>query len=348
MTRTSRRSSTGSSRRLPARLLTPIPAIPAIPAIAILGLAIYSGLVIPASEAQRRNLSTLRFPATDVVGPWVSYRIRTQSGSRPVREYSQRVAIVSREEYEGRLGFWVELKTTGSSGGTRIERGFFVEPESEADTGAEVYRLSRYQVLTPGGKLFEYPLGAAFEPRAGADVATFELFEFDPSVPPVETPLGPDTLRMGNRVVPTVAERTCRIGSDDWSDPDDSTHTNRLLLIQTYWRNSAVPITGVAKSLFQVTSLRYIRAPGDSATASVPGGAAWSPPDSVVRATAAAAAVAADSSTGSPPDRAGAPRIISWTELELLDLGSDAVPEVTQKSEPLPPEESAPAPSPVR
>lgn len=332
-----------------------------IPAIAILGLACLSCLScldVPASEAQSLKLGTLRFPPTDVVGPWVSYRIRTQSGSRPVREYSQRVAIVSREEYEGELGFWVELKTTGSGGGTRIERGFFVGRGAEgADAGT--CRLARYQVLTPGGRLFEYPLGAAHEARAGSDVATFELFEFDPQIPPVETPLGPDTLRIGHRVVPTVAERTCRIGSDDWSDPDDPTHANRLLLIQTYWRNSAVPITGVAKSLFQVTSMRYPVAPRDSAAAPAPGGTLWAPPDSLVRATAAAAAQsaaqaearaaqAADSTSATSTDTAAAASIISWTELVLLDLGSDAVPEVTQESEPLPPEEAAPAPAPIR
>src|SRR5215831_8335251 len=85
--------------------------------------------VLPASgRAQALKLDNLTFPPSAVVGPWVSYRVRTQSRSLPVREYTQRVAIVSRDTYQGHQGFWVELKTEGLSSGTRIERGFFATP----------------------------------------------------------------------------------------------------------------------------------------------------------------------------------------------------------------------------
>jgi hypothetical protein len=292
-----------------------------------------AALLAGPAGAQSLKLGALQFPPTDVVGPWVSYAVRTQSGTRPVREYTQRVAIVATEELEHGIGFWVELKTTGLGAEARIERGLFVESPSPAGEPPTT-RLRRYQVLTPGGKVYEYPVDAASEIRVGAQVSTFELFEYDPDVAPVLASVGPDTLRIGRRVVPTLVDRSVRVGTDDWTEPGDSAVANRTILIQTYWRNAAIPITGFARSLFQVASIRYPHAAADSGAA----------PDSLssARADSARGGVSPDSlllaAAGAPTD------VISWTELTLLDLGSDAVPEVTQQPEPDPAEEAAPAP----
>jgi hypothetical protein len=330
-------------------------------------LAAALALLIPASaRAQSLKLSALKFPPSEVVGPWVSYRVRTQSGSRQIRDYTQRVAIVSKEEVDGRPAFWVELKTTDATGITRIERGLFAEPPpaidaapegdeagasggppSEADAAARPYRMVRYQVLTPGGRLFEYPVAPGSELRAGAPVSTFELFEYDTAFPPIHESLGLDTLRIGRRVVPSIVDRTIHVGSEDWSDPEDTTYSHRTVLIQTYWRNGAVPITGFARSLFQVASVSYAPevAPDttggqDSTVAATPDStarasqiaeaAAWVPSDSLLRAVAA-----------------NPRRVISWTDVLLLDLGSDAVPEVTQQPEALTPDQEIPS-APVR
>ncbi len=309
-----------------------------------------------AAKAQALKLETLQFPPTSVVGPWVSYRVRTQSGSLPAREYTQRVALVSRETYHGQEGFWVELRTEGQPSGKRIERGFFtlvqpfdpteaVEGEEEGlappspPAAATSVRLARYQVLTSGGKLYEYPAGRAHEARVGGDVSTLELFEYDDAVPPIVENLGPDTLRLGRRLVPVVVERTRRLGQG-WPVKGDSTHVNRPLLVQTYWRNPAVPITGFARSRFQVTMERLEVAAGDSVAVPMP-----PEPDSLVAPGGAP-------SGGGPPDSLGgtgaggpraARRLISWTEVTLVDLGADAIPEVTQKPETEPsPEPSQP------
>jgi hypothetical protein len=346
MTRPSPRSCTGSRGRTG-------PALAAILAV-----------LIPGSVgAQSLKLGALKFPPSEVVGPWVSYRIRTQSGSRPVRDYTQRVSIVSKEEVDGRPAFWVELKTTDPTGSIRIERGLFAEPPASSgddstdagdaespspasrdDAGLErPYRMVRYQVLTPGGKLYEYPVGPGSELRAGAPVSTFELFEYDNSFPPIQESLGVDTLRIGHRVVPSIVDRTILLGSEDWSDPEDTSYSHRTVLIRTYWRNGAVPITGFAQSLFQVASVSYSPESADSAAApdsaaarpgtngAPPLGATWVPSDSLLRTVAA-----------------HPPRVISWTQVQLLDLGSDAVPEVTQQPEPLNPDEETGPAEPVR
>ena len=167
--------------------------------------------------------------------------------------------------------------------------------------------------------------GVDADGRAGSEVGTMELFEYDSSTPPVIKSLGPDTLRIGRRVVPTVVEKIFRAGSDSWAAPGDTTHVMRPVLIQTFWRNAAVPITGFARSVFEVTMERTAR---DSAVAPTSEPAADAvrrmPPGWLGR-------------TGADSSGAAAPPPITRTELELMDLGADAVPEVKQQ-----PEESAP------
>jgi hypothetical protein len=296
------------------------------------------------AKAQALKLETLVFPPTTVVGPWVSYRVRTQSRSLPIREYTQRVAVVGRETYQGQEGFWVELKTEGLPSGTRIERGFFAIPSaspapSDAEPGEDAagpsravasnrVRLVRYQVLTSGGKLYEYPIERVGEARTGGEVSTMELFEYDSSIPPLVESLGPDTLRIGRRIVPTVRERTRRAGADDWPIRGDTTVVNRPVLTTTTWNNPAVPITGLARSLFQVSLERVPAAGKDTAPITSPAPAL---PESTVATNLSLRALSADSTAV-----AGPPPTLSWTELVLADLGADAVSEVTQKPEPLP------------
>jgi len=331
--------------------------------------------MLPAlARAQALKLDSLTFPPSAVVGPWVSYRVRTQSRSLPVREYTQRIAIVSRDSYQGRQGFWVELKTEGLSSGSRIERGFFSMPGSGSavadddenaapDSGASApapssarashARLLRYQVLT-GGKLYEYPVERASEERAGGMVSTVELFEYDANIAPITENLGPDTLRIGRRVVPATKDRTRRAGADDWPIRGDTTVVNRPVLTQTFWRNGAVPITGLARSLFQVSLERVPAATKDTA-------AIVSPPPPLPESTTVNTAVslksissdstavvggptAAASAAPAPAAAAPKPVILSWTDVELLDLGADATPEVTQKPEPIPSDTSVDTP----
>lgn len=322
------RSFTGSKVR-PGRL--------AFLAVALLAVAPST------ADSQALQIQSLRFPPTSVVGPWVTYRVQTQFRALTPREYTQRVAIVGRGTHLGKDGFWVELKTQGLPSGKRIERGFFMvvgggdqqpregemaelPPDSLPPPRPPGVTLVRYQVLTSGGKLYEYPVNERAEARADGDISTMELFEYDSSTPPTIEHLGPDTLRIGRRVVPTVVERTHRAGSDQWAVPGDATHILRPVLTQTFWRNAAVPITGFARSLFQVTVERAPAPAGDSTGASEHGAGATrrAPPGWLRR---------------SPADSSGSATIpaITKTELTLIDLGADAVPEVTQV-----PEESAP------
>ncbi|HEU4940007.1 MAG TPA: hypothetical protein VFT97_00145, partial [Candidatus Eisenbacteria bacterium] len=177
--------------------------VPGPATIFVLLVSIASILSAPArpARAQALQLQSLDLPANPVVGPWVRYRVRTQTRSRPVREYTQRVAIVGKETVGGHVGYWVELKTEGQPSGTRIERGLLFPPGSapapdEGDVSAPApdeggaaaplpttpsgkTRLERYQVLQSNGKLYEYPAEKLTELRAGRDVGTIELFEFD-------------------------------------------------------------------------------------------------------------------------------------------------------------------------
>ncbi|HLQ66205.1 MAG TPA: hypothetical protein VK123_03125 [Candidatus Limnocylindrales bacterium] len=336
-------------------------------AITLAALAAVQPAARPA-RAQTLKLGSLRVFHSDVVGPWVSYRVRTQSGRTPVREFTQRVAIVAREKVGNGEGYWVELKTTDRSG-ARIERGLFASgrsaaapsgdeegdsaagtqdpdldathgdaeaPDSEAvEDGGRPLRLVRYQMLAPGGKLYEYPVSSAYSLRAGGGVSTYELFEFDPTVKPVRSFLGPDTLRMGRRVVPAVLEWNSRTGTDDWPVMEDSTFAYRLVLTQTLWRNPAVPVTGFARSLFRVTTKR------------VP-----AMTDSAARTThapfAAAAFASSDTTLGQTTMQPGDGHLLSWTELILTDLGADAVAEVTQAPEPAPAAEQGTPPALIR
>lgn len=323
------------------------------------GTALFLFLAPAPARAQALKLATLKLSSETVVGPWVSYRVRSQSRALPVRQYTQRVAIVAKETG----GFWVELKTEGMPSGRRIERGFF-QP-----SGRGAYRLERYQVLHSNGKLYEYPPERLQSVRSEGDVTTIELFEYDPGIPPAVESLGPDTLRVSHRVVPVTGERTLRAGANAWQVPKDTSYVNRPLLVQTVWKNAAVPITGLGRSLFQVVteqvpSADRSLAPSGTSAPPVP------PYDPVI--TAAPTPAAPGTGKAAPPGAAhadtalvmsGSPpfaptytpvpttpkrpvTMLSWTDLVLSDLGNDAKPEVTQEPEPLP--EDAPAPSGIR
>jgi len=316
-----------------------------LPQTSVLILLAAAALALPAgAPAQSLKLASLRVFHSDVVGPWVSYHVRTQSGRTPVREFTQRVAIVSREKVGKSDGYWVELKTVDRAG-TRIERGLFApgpppsaaearaeseqgsaaddsDSESVADAGTPL-RLVRYQMLAPGGKLYEYPIASAMSQRAGGEVSSYELFEFDPTVRPVRRFLGPDTVRVGRYVVPSVIEWTSRAGTDDWPMMEDSTSTYKLLLTQTYWRNPAISITGFARSLFRVTTKKVPIPQGSTKPV-------------YVGVDSTLAFAPSDTTTGPTSMEPGDGRLLSWTELTLDGIGADAVAEVTQTPEPAP------------
>ncbi|MGH7681948.1 MAG: hypothetical protein ACRENN_08180, partial [Candidatus Eiseniibacteriota bacterium] len=101
-------------------------------ALVVVSLALSLLVPAPPARAQALRLESLQFPVQSRVGPWVSYKVRTQFRTSAPREYSQRVAIVGRETYKGQDGFWVELKTEGLPSGRRIERGFFIIVDMES------------------------------------------------------------------------------------------------------------------------------------------------------------------------------------------------------------------------
>ena len=316
------------------------------------GAALFLFLAPVPVRAQALKLASLKLSSETVVGPWVSYRVRSQSRALPVRQYTQRVAIVAKEAG----GLWVELKTEGMPSGRRIERGFFAPPSS----GRGAYRLERYQVLHSNGKLFEYPPERIQAVRSEGDVTTIELFEYDAAIPPAVENLGADTLRVGQRVVPVEGERTLRAGANAWQVPKDTSYVNRPLLVQTVWKNTSVPITGLARSLFQVVTEqvpstdRSVAPTGSSAPPVPPyDPVATAAPTPAATGTGAAAtppgAAHTDNATvmsGSPPFAPTYTQVpttpkrpvtmLSWTDLVLSDLGNDAKPEVTQEPEPLP------------
>ena len=354
MTRRSRRSITGTrGLRLAAAIASiAVVAIPAAP--------------VPAS-AQTLKLNALHFPAQDLVGTWVTFHGRTQSRGSAIHEFDQRVAVVSKENLgHGRWGLWVELKTTDARGTSRIERGLFAspslrgkdllpggdgsqlgltpsEPQTESEAADETpasdegdsldFVLVRYQALN-GNKLYEYPVATARHARSGGEVSSYELFEYDPGVPPIRVTLGPDTLRLGRRVVPSVMERARRYGTDQWPSNDDSTGIQRLVLTQTFWRNGAVPLTGYARSMFQAEMRRLPWSTSDDSLLS--GIPRLTRPDAATLAAAQRVAATADSLLRADPVPGGTgatPAILAWTELTLNDLGADAKPEVTQAPE---------------
>jgi len=335
-------------------------------AIASIAVAAILAAPVPAA-AQTLKLNAIHLPAQDLVGTWITFHGRTQSRGSAVREFDQRLAVVSKENLgHGRWGLWAELKTTDARGTSRIERGLFAspslrgkdllpggngsqlgltpsEPQSENEamddtsTGEENdsldFVLVRYQALN-GNKLYEYPVGAARHARSGGEVSSYELFEYDPSVAPIRVTLGPDTLRLGRRVVPSVMERARRYGTDQWPSDDDSTGIQRLVLTQTFWRNGAVPLTGFARSMFQAEMRRLPwNASADSLLSGIP---RITRPDAATLAAAQRVAATADSLLRSDPVPSGTgvtPSILAWTELTLNDLGADAKPEVTQAPE---------------
>ena len=73
---------------------------------ACLSAASFALLAAPRpSSGQALKLPSLQISSAAVVGPWVSYRVRSQTRAIPVREYTQRVAIVEREKHERGDGF---------------------------------------------------------------------------------------------------------------------------------------------------------------------------------------------------------------------------------------------------
>lgn len=263
-----------------------------------------------------------------------------------------------------RWGLWVELKTTDSRGTSRIERGLFASPSlrgkdllgggdgsqidkpgnesdiehpdeapADPDSDGPDLVLVRYQAMS-GAKLYEYPVGAARHARSGGEVSTYELFEYDPSVTPVHATLGPDTLRLGRRVVPATLERVRRYGTDEWPSNEDSVGIQRLVLTQTFWKNSAVPLTGFARSFFKA-EMRHLpwSTTVDSLLSGIP---RVTRPDSTLLAAAERVAAQADSllkDDMGPSSASPTPATLAWTDLTLTDLGADAKPEVNQLPE---------------
>ncbi len=255
-------------------------------------------------------------------GPWAAFRVTTQSKNLPPREFTQRVAVVSEEGLGAEEGVWVELKTIDPETGTRIERGFFVHDSAPPDSAGAgksppVRVLRRVQRLNPDGKLYEYPPDTDVGVRANEEVATLELFEIPYFQAPRVDSLGRDTLRIGNRALVSSDVRKRWFGSDEWPNPSDTTHVWRAALTLTLHQCAEVPITGYTRSTFQVASQGF---PASAAAGSVPA------PDSL--------------KTGPTFYR---------TDVALTDLGTGAVPEVTQEPEPAPAAEQPETPSgPVR
>lgn len=286
------------------------------------------------SHAQTFKLSSLRLPPDVPTGTWVSYQITVVAKNRPPRRLTQRISVVSREGAGAEAGAWVELKTA-EAGRTRTERGFFMHPEASralldtllddipalpehasAGQRAPRFTLARYQKLTPDGKLYEYPVDEESGRLPEEDVSAMDMFEFGGRVS-IDT-LPPDTLRAGRKVIPCQVRRVRRFGSQEW-EGNDSSAVNRAVMVQTTWRNEWVPITSYARRVMELSSQQVRRggAPADTAASALPD-------------SAATAASAADSD-------------FYRAEITLLDLGNDAVPEITQAPEPAP---QGPAPRP--
>jgi len=316
---------------------------------AVLAAAAWLLLPTGVSQAQILKLSSLRLPQDVAAGSWVAYQVNVSSKNRPPRSFTQRLSVVSREGTGAEAGVWVELKTI-ESGRARTERGYFMPKEAgrdfadsslydeeagsdptPSDTPAETaanappassrpslglvnvkrLKLARYQRLTPEGKLYEYPVDEEGSPLADEDVSAMDMMEFAGKAVRDTLPL--DTLRAGRKVIPCRVRRIARSSAQDW-DGDDSTYVNRAVMTRTYWRNAWVPVLGYARLLVEVSTMR------------VSTGAA-APPDSAGRGAAGTA----------PP-----PASFYRADASLVDLGRDAVPEITQAAEPAP-QESTPA-----
>jgi hypothetical protein len=333
---------------------------------AVLAAAAWLLLPTGVSEAQSLKLSSLRLPPDVAAGSWVAYQVNVTSQNRPPRRFTQRLAVVSREGTGAEAGAWVELKTI-ESGKARIERGFFMPPDAGRDAVDSSFvddapatderpvsdapsvaaptagashssppaklKLARYQRLTPEGKLYEYAVDEEGAPLADEDVSAMDMFEF--SGRGSADTLAPDTLRAGRKVIPCRVRCVRRSGTQDWQG-DDTTYVNRAVMSRTYWRNPWIPVTGYARLVVEVSTER------------IPVRAA-SPPDSAARGPAGASAASADTAgagTVAPAGREpGAANQTSFyrAEATLIDLGRDAVPEITQVPEPAP-QESTPRP----
>jgi hypothetical protein len=322
-------------------------------------LAAAAWLLLPlgVSQAQSLKLSSLRLPPDVAAGSWVAYQVNVVSQNRPPRRFTQRLAVVSREGTGAEAGAWVELKTI-ESGKARIERGFFMPPDAGRDALDSIFvddapatdeaagsgappggasrssppaklKLARYQRLTPDGKLYEYAVDEEGAPLADEDISAMDMFEF--SGRGSADTLAPDTLRAGRKVIPCRVRRVRRSGTQDWQG-DDTTYVNRAVMSRTYWRNPWIPVTGYARLVVEVSTQRV---PIRSA----------SPPDSAARGPGAGATAASpDSAAAGTALPAGATQTSFYrAEATLVDLGRDAVPEITQVPEPAP-QESSPRP----
>jgi hypothetical protein len=267
---------------------------------------------LPASgAAQILRLSSLHVPEDAAPGPWVAYRVVTQTRNFPPREVTQRAAIVSAEGIGNDAGVWIELKTVDPHLGTRIDRGFFArargggsgEPGSASPPGLE---LRRTQQLQADGKLYEYPPHSGVALRAEEEITTLGLFEVSSARPPAVDTLGVDTLRVGPRTLAATAVRKRWVGFDEWRDPADTTRVKRVLLTLIQDRCPEVPLTGFTHSVLEVRTAEF--APYDTL-------GLYPLP---------------------PADPSGPQPVLSRVELTLGDLGTGAVPEVTQEPEPAP------------
>ncbi len=275
-------------------------------------------LVLPAAApAQVLRIRSLQVPQDIRPGPWAAFRVTTQSKNLPPHAFTQRVAVVSEEGLGDEEGVWVELKTVDPQAGTRIERGFFVrgDPDDDAPSPGKTpaRALRRVQRLNPDGKLYEYPADSDVGLRSNEEVATLGLFEINYKQTPRTDTLGLDTLRIGKRALVSRGVRERWFGSDEWPDDEDSTRVWRAALTLTVQQCPDVPIAGYTRSMFEVSSQGF--AASDSA-----GGAP----------------LASDSLKTRP--------IFYRAEVALSDLGTGAVPEVTQEPEPAPDIEEPKAP----
>lgn len=261
-------------------------------------------------SGQALRLNTLKVLEDSAPGPWVTYQVRTQSRSFPPRELTQRAAIVAAEGIGEDAGVWIELKTIDPQAGTRIDRGFYGrtsggDPPGAGSSGARALSLRRVQILYPDGKLYEYPPNSNVALRAEEDVTTLGLFEINQNRPPRVDTLGVDTLRIGRKTLPTRIIRREWIGSDEWSETGDSSFVNRVILTLTEHVCPEVPVTGFTRSAFEVATARFAVS------------------DSLLDHPL-------------PPPGGSAVPVVYRAELSLGDMGTGAVPEVTQEPEPAP------------
>jgi hypothetical protein len=193
-------------------------------------------------------------------------------------------------------------------------------------------KLARYQRLTPEGKLLEYPVDEEGAPLADEDVSAMDMLEFVGKAVRDTLPL--DTLRAGRKVIPCRVRRVSRSSAQDW-EGDDSTYVNRAVMTRTFWRNPWVPVLGYARLVVDVSTVR------------VPTRVASRPDSLALGAAATARPDSARAGSATPPTQQTGPANFYRAEAVLVDLGRDAVPEITQPAEPAP-QESVPKPRVVR